>query len=221
MLLVVTSASDPELFLFQARPGVALVVPAHMSQPGWSYEVGRGADAKLVTSKGLIAAGDIGGVLTRTQRAWPTDLVHIHPQDREYVAAEMTAFLAALLSELACPLFNRPAANSWWGPPWSAEHWRRAAAKEGIPICCDHDDCCADTGCAVVVGDRVTARDETLSHYAKTCALRLSELADVCLLEARFCGKHQGLQQVSMRPALDEELLGRIEQFATVSRERS
>src|SRR5215813_9231603 len=103
MLLVVTSASDPDLALLAARPSVTVVVPSHLSQSGWLYRVGVGARAQLITSRGTMRADELSGVLTRTQRVWTSDLQHIHEDDREYVAAEMTAFLAALIQELPCP----------------------------------------------------------------------------------------------------------------------
>lgn len=214
MLLVVCSSSDPELELLRARPGVALVVPAHLSQPGWFYELGRGARARLVTSRGVIAGGDVSAVLTRTQRAWPSDLPHIDQEDREYVATEMTAFLSALLNELACPLFNRPTANSWWGPPWTREHWWRAASREGFPVCTNPHDLCAESQTVLVLGDEVMSRDKGLPEHACKCVLRLAELANVRLLEARFCCNHQALQRISLRPPLDDDLLAAIEQQA-------
>lgn len=217
MLLVVTSSCDPELGLLQARPGAALVVPAHMSQPGWFYEVGRGAQARLVTSRGVMCGGDVSAVLTRTQRAWRSDLLHIDPEDREYVAAEMTAFLAALLNELPCPLFNRPTANSWWGPSWTQEHWWRAASKEGFPVCTNDNDLCAESQTVLLLGDKVMSPDKRLPEHESKCVLRLAELAKVRLLEAGFCRNHEALQRVSLRPALDEGLLTAIEQHAVTA----
>ncbi|MGI8770926.1 MAG: hypothetical protein ACR2JE_05780 [Acidobacteriaceae bacterium] len=211
MLVVVTSSADPELALIKSHAGAAIVVPAHLSQPGWSYEVGSGARAQLVTSKGIIAADDVSGVLTRTQRAWPAELPHINEEDREYVASEMTAFLAALLNELPCPVFNRPAANSLWGPPWTAEHWWRVAVVEGIAVCRDDDHLCDDPAEIVVLEGKVIRGGSTLPDGAKAWALRLAERAGVLLLGARFCLIHGALREVSLRPGLDEELLRMME----------
>ena len=211
MLVVVTSSADPELALIKSHAGVAIVVPAHLSQPGWSYEVGSGARAQLVTSRGIIAAGNLSGVLTRTQRAWPAELPHINEEDREYVASEMTAFLAALLNELPCPVFNRPAANSLWGPPWTAEHWWRAAVAEDIAVCRDDDHLCDDPAEIVVLEGKVIRGGSTLPDGAKASALRLAERAGVLLLGARFCLIHGALREVSLRPGLDEELLRMME----------
>lgn len=212
MLVVVTSSSDPELALLKSRPGIALIVPAHLSEPGWIYEVGRGERTQIITSKGTVSAKDISGVLTRTQRAWPAELPHIHPEDREYVAAEMTAFLAGLLNELPCPVLNPPAANSWWGPPWTTEHWQRAAAVNDGAVCCNHDGRCSDSEQIVILGKRAICCGDKSSSNMSELALRLAEIAGVDLLEASFCARHQGLKQVSLRPALDEQLLKAIEE---------
>jgi hypothetical protein len=211
MLVVVTSSADPELQLIKSSRCVAIVVPAHLSQPGWCYEVGSGAQARLVTSKGTIAADDVSGVLTRMQRAWPAELPHINEEDREYVASEMTAFLAALLNELPCPVFNRPAANSLWGPPWTSEHWWRAATAEGLAVCRNDDNLCDDPAEIVVLEGKVLRGGSTLPDGAKASSLRLAERAGVLLLGAKFCLRHGALQQVSLRPELNEELIRIIE----------
>jgi hypothetical protein len=211
VLVVVTSCADPDLGLLKSRPNVSIVVPAHLSLPGWSYEVGCGAQARLVTSKGTIAACGVSAVLTRTQRVWPAELPHINEEDREYVALEMTAFLAALLNELPCPVFNRPASNSLWGPPWTAEHWWRAAAAEGLAVCRNDDDTCDDVTEIVVLEEKVILGSSTLPEGAKALALRLAERAGALLLGARFCLRHKALQRMSLRPGLDEELIGIIE----------
>jgi hypothetical protein len=218
MLVVVMSAADPELGLLESRPGVGIVVPAHLSQPGWTHELGRGTHARLVTSKGTVAARDVCGVLTRTQRAWPAELPHIDPEDREYVAAEMTAFLAALLSELPCLLINPPAANSLWGPPWTAEHWWRTATAEGGAVCCNDDNGCHETTELVVFEGNVIRGGSRIPDNAGKLALRLAERAGVLLLGAEFCTKHAALRRASLRPALDGELIDIIEQRCAVAR---
>ncbi len=220
MLLLVTSSSDPELSLFTSRPTVAVVVPAHLSQSGWSYEVGKGALARLVTSRGNIAAGEVYGVLTRVQRVWPSELPHIEADDREYVAAEMTAFLAALINELPCPVLNPPAANSLWGPPWTAEHWWRAATMEGFPVCCNYDRVCTDLASIVTLGTNTIHNDNTLPSEARDVSRFLAARAGVSLLESKFCRKHQAVQQVSLRPTLNQDLLAAIEEHFALERRR-
>jgi hypothetical protein len=221
MLLVVTSSGDSELALFTSRPTIAVVVPAHLSQSGWFYQVGEGALARLMTSRGDIGGSELSGVLTRIHRVLPGDLPHIEADDREYVAAEMTAFLAALISEMACPLLNRPAANSLWGPPWTIETWWRAAAKEGFPVCCNYDKLCTDLASIVVLGRDTIHRDNTLPDYARALSESLAACAGVSLLEARFCKTHQALQQVSLRPKLTGDLVAKIEEHCALGQRLS
>jgi hypothetical protein len=217
MLLVVTSASDPDLPLLTACPSVAVVVPAHLSQSGWLYKVGASATARLVTSRGDTRADELSGVLTRTQRVWTSDLQHIHEDDREYVAAEMTAFLAALINELPCPLLNRPRANSLWGPSWTSEHWWRASTKEAFPVCCNYNQRCTDAASVVVVGTKTIYDKSPLPDSAVDLSLVLAARAEVSLLEARFCRVHRALQGVSLRPELNHNLLVEIEEHCALA----
>lgn len=211
MLLVITSSSDPELDLLKSRRNVAIVVPAHLSQSGWSYEVGKGAHARLITSRGSIRGSDVSGVVTRAQRPWPADLPHIVEADRDYVASEMTAFLAALVNDLPCPLFNRPAANSLLGPPWTIEHWWRVATQEGFRVCCQRDGSCEDLVKVLVLDGDVIHDGKTVPVHAGSLVSRLAVRAGVRFLQADFCVSHGGLRRVSMRPSLDHDLLDMIE----------
>jgi len=80
-----------------------------------------------------VAVADLEGVLTLRPSVFEDELVHIMPDDRPYVAAEMNAFLLAWLTVLPCRVVNRPTATSLLGPHWRREQWIRAAASLGIP----------------------------------------------------------------------------------------
>ena len=96
-----------------------------MSDPGNSTAIIGGVKVKQ---------SEIRGVLTRLQWVWEGELVDIAAGDRAYVAAEMAAFLVFWLSELSCPILNRPTANSLSGPGWSRERWNFAASKAGMLV---------------------------------------------------------------------------------------
>jgi hypothetical protein len=81
-----------------------------------------------------VKQSEIRGVFTRMQWVWEGELVDIAATDRAYVAAEMAAFLVFWLSELKCPILNRPTANSLSGPGWSRERWNFAASKAGMVV---------------------------------------------------------------------------------------
>ena len=67
---------------------------------------------------------------------WVTEseLVSIAPGDRGYVAAEMSAFLVAWLSDLVCPVLNRPTAASLIGPALRREQWMSLAREVGVRV---------------------------------------------------------------------------------------
>ena len=73
-------------------------------------------------------------MVVRRPRVFPRELAHIAERDREYVAAEMSAFLLSWLSGLTCPLVNPPTATCLCGPNWSQPQWVWTAARLGIPV---------------------------------------------------------------------------------------
>jgi hypothetical protein len=62
------------------------------------------------------------------------ELAHIAFEDREYVAAEMNAFLTSWLSRLECAVLNRPQGTCLCGPNWRPLQWVQAASRVGIPV---------------------------------------------------------------------------------------
>ena len=68
------------------------------------------------------------------KRVAPEDLLHVVDGDRDYVAAEISAFLIAWLTQLTCPVINRPATNSLMGAPHAAEGWVAIAARAGLRL---------------------------------------------------------------------------------------
>jgi hypothetical protein len=220
MFLVLTSSADPDLSLFKSLPETAIVVPAHLAQEGWIYEVGYGERAQLVASTGVLAASEISTVLTRIRRVWPSELVHIRQEDREFVASEMTAFLAALLNELPCIVVNRPSATCLLGPPWTAEHWLRIAADRDFTVCgCDGSQC--DGLAEVVILGGKPIRGGTGPAEFTALASQLAEWAGVLLISAKFCLRHMGLREASLRPDLDADLVRAISQFKATSTRKS
>jgi hypothetical protein len=120
--------------------GAALLTAQDLSMPGWcqAWPDDDDPDADVlapaaVVSGRRIATRDIIGVLTRWPRFIERELVAINPADRAFVAAEMTAFATAWLSQLSCPVLNRPSALSLCGPPWRHEQWTHLACTLKIP----------------------------------------------------------------------------------------
>jgi len=125
-----------------AEHDVRILKCADLSTRGWRYRLGRAhsgydptiGDSMAVAGGQIIDVRQISGVLTRLPCIFEHELVHIVPEDRSYVAAEMTALLLAWLSDLECPVLNRPTPNCLSGPYLRHEQWLRAAARAGMPI---------------------------------------------------------------------------------------
>lgn len=159
--------------------------------------------------------GDIAGVLVRLPCVYSHELLHITPADRDYVAAEMTAFLLSWLSTLACPVLNYPTPTCLGGPYWRPEQWTYAAACAGIPVTSTRRqvylsasltsvasemvqfDPAASNLCVTVIGDRCVGNaDGTLRRYAR----HLAEAAGVGLLTVRFIDDSLGLRFADANP---------------------
>lgn len=150
MLVVVASRHDKAAQALVANwsaDGAMLLTPEDLSVVGWRHYV-RGVDEAgeaentisssssswAVVSGVSIALDQITGVLTRLPSIFEQELLHIIPEDRAYVAAEMNAFLISWLSSLKCPVLNRPTPTYLLGPAWRPEQWVYAAAQLGIPV---------------------------------------------------------------------------------------
>lgn len=134
VVLVIADRSDADAGTLVSRMGsrAILVTPRALSMPGWNWvpdpaaRTGRSVDTQF-------CGGRLGAVVTRLATVAPHQLGHVVPDNRDYVAAEMTAFLRAWLAGLACPLFNPPHNLCLNGPAWNPEHWAMLAASLGIP----------------------------------------------------------------------------------------
>ena len=134
--MILASAADHAAFGFAARMprgAVLVVTPADLSRAGWCYRPGDGA-SMLVADGAVVDSDRIAGVVTRLPWVAESELPHIVAADRAYVAAEMHAFLVAWLSDLDCPVANRPGPTCLCGPFWRHERWVVAAAAAGLAV---------------------------------------------------------------------------------------
>lgn len=105
-----------------------------LSAVGWFYSSADPAAGKAVIGRQPVAIDRIRGVVTRLPWVTERELISIVPADRAYVAAEMSAFLAAWLSDLDCPVMNRPTPGSLTGPAWRREQWMCLAGQVGMRV---------------------------------------------------------------------------------------
>ena len=90
--------------------------------------------ARFVAGGQILETACITGVITRWPRYCASDVSHIETPDREFVAAEITAFMTAWILALPCPIINRPTALNLCGPPWRREEWAHLARRLDIPF---------------------------------------------------------------------------------------
>jgi hypothetical protein len=197
-------------------PQAAVLTCEDLSVTGWRHTSEQRAGDMAVIAGRLVAREEIEGVLIRWPSVFGKELHHILAEDREYVAAEMTAFLRAWLTSLPCPVLNRPSAASLLGPAWRPEQWVRAAAELGIPVRPlrrhltfpnQPNPPRAPEGYATVtvIGERCFGQAEPI---LKDHARRLAAKAGVSLLDVYFSGPGADgeLLSAELIPDLDAEV---------------
>jgi hypothetical protein len=76
----------------------------------------------------------VTGVVNRLGVITAADLRRVHPEDREYAGAELTAFLLAWLDACPAPVLNPANPRCLNGPAWYPEEWADAAASVGLRV---------------------------------------------------------------------------------------
>ena len=112
--------------------GAVLVSAEDLCSPGWTWKApdpGCGAFVAVGTARPV---ADLRGVVVRRPAVAAEELAWVHALDRQYVAAELNAFLVCWLDSLPCRVLNRPTATSLCGPGWSPLHWQLAARRSGV-----------------------------------------------------------------------------------------
>jgi hypothetical protein len=114
--------------------GARLLMAEDLSLPGWQYSPLQPGRSVAMVGGDRVTADEIEAVLIRLPAVVGDELPGIVSEDRDYVAAEMTAFLVAWLSSLECRVVNRPTPTCLMGPSWRPEQWSLAAAQAGMPV---------------------------------------------------------------------------------------
>lgn len=166
----------------------ALLSVRDLSRTGWRHDPFAPGDGVAVVDGRRVAVDEIAAVVTTIDGISSYELPHIVREDREYVAAEMHAFLVAWLTTIPCPLLNRPTPRSLAGCGWHREQWILAATELGIPAVPMHEPSDApeerEAGSTVtLVGDVVLgAPDVRVAGWIRGLAAR----AGTATLAARF-----------------------------------
>jgi hypothetical protein len=135
-LLLLARTDDPAIRTLrqQAPHRLAHASIADLSRAGWRYESGRPERASACAGGRLVPVERIAAVVCRIAVVTPSDLPHVHRDDRAYVAAEITAFLRAWLAQFTGVRFNEPCWASLAGPGWHALQWTWFVAGIGVPV---------------------------------------------------------------------------------------
>jgi hypothetical protein len=179
---------------------VAVLTAQDLSVAGWHQRLSASDGGTAVAELKRVPQKEITGVLTLLPCIFEEELVDVAPEDRGYVAAEMTAFLLVWLSRLRCPVLNRPTPTCLSGPYWRREKWVSVAAQAGIPAepvrrhaaasgCAAEGETLPVATTVTVVGNRAFGAGEP---GLQRQALRLARLAGVELLAVHFSSAERG-----------------------------
>jgi hypothetical protein len=219
MLLLVARDTDlaaRRLARRWAHHDARLLTPRDLSRAGWLAGDVSPAASTFVANAERVDASELSAVVVRIPSVLSADVPHVDPADRGYCAAEMTAFLAWWLSELPCPVVNRPTPTCLSGIEWAEPTWAVVAAALGVP--------CHPTGWrsaedwprpaddprrripVTVVGERSVVgsrHDERVCAQVGPWAVRLARAAGVEALTVWFDGDDAGPRFVGAQPWVD------------------
>src|SRR5262249_24301775 len=112
----------------------ALCSAEDLTRPGWVWPLASREPARWVVSGSVVTDEEVTGVLLRRTYVYPEELVTTHRQDREYLAAEGTAFLILVLSRTGATVVNGVGDGALGDDAIRPERWMRAAAELGIAM---------------------------------------------------------------------------------------
>lgn len=169
------------------------MTPSDLSRCGWILDDGCRDQNDCVLDSKRCSSSDISGVLVRATHVAAEDIGHIAEPERRYVAAEMTAFLIHWLTQLTCPVLNRPSANCLGGPGWHPEHWAVMAGRVGLDarpvqrqvgfVPAEPGPVLDGTRVVTVVGRRAFGGESSALHHK---AIALARLARTDLVRFTF-----------------------------------
>lgn len=134
ILASVYDALAKDLAYRWSSQGARLLTCRDLSAGGWRVYQDPSKVSTVVIDGEPTVTEEIKGVLIRLPYVFEYELLHIAPEDRTYVSAEMNAFLIYWLHTLNCPIINNPTPTCLCGPNWRYELWVHAASKAGMHI---------------------------------------------------------------------------------------
>ncbi len=137
MILVLASSWDTSASALVSGWGACrarLLTPVDLARPGWRWDPADPLAGDLAVGSDVIAVSSVDAVVSCLSVISPIELQHIAPDDREYVAAEVSAFLVGWLTSLGERVLNPPTPLCLNGPHLRDAQWRRDAARAGLRV---------------------------------------------------------------------------------------
>ncbi len=135
MIVVVGSRHDPVARgLVEALPAATLCGADDLTRPGWVWPLESPEDACWVVDGRVVPDREVTGVLVRRNYVYPQELLGTHPDDRDYLAAEATAFLVFVLSRTGARVVNPVGDGALGDDVVRPDRWMPVAAAAGIPV---------------------------------------------------------------------------------------
>jgi hypothetical protein len=135
MIVVVGSRHDEVATrLVERWPSAALCSAEDLTTEGWVWSSDKADQRRWIVDGRSVVDGDVDGVFLRRSGVHPEELVGIHPDDREYMAAEIRAFLVLVLATTGAVVVNPVAHGGLGDEVLRPERWIAAAAERGIAI---------------------------------------------------------------------------------------
>lgn len=219
MIAVLASRHDLDAARLLARSGgcAALLGAEDLTHTGWCWRLDQDRGSAVVSGQ-TRDMREIEAVLVRRPTVVAAELPWILAEDRDYVAAELHAFLTGWLTALAargCRVVNRPTPEFLSGPSWRREQWLTLAGRIGLPV--------APAQRSVRPGMARLQRPSSMPLRRVTVVgrcwygdvpaatgaalVRLAAAAGVDLLDARVDADDGRLFNVDPHPRLDEDIL--------------
>lgn len=199
MVIIFASQLDelaPRVVAGWPKSGAALLTVDDLSTMGWSINNSDFSKSTIVASSKQYSVAELSGVITLMPYIPEQELFKIEKPNRQYVAAEMTAFLYYVFTSLKCPFVNKPSAYNLTGPNWRYEEWLRACHIVSLPVKPYQRHMTAKTATIphttydrpeikviMVLGDKVITNQ---CEVFDTKVLELARLAGVQFLEVTF-----------------------------------
>ena len=135
MIVVVGSRHDSVArSMVRALPRAALCAAEDLTCPGWVWSLASPEHSRWVVDRTVIDDREVTGVFVRRSCVYPEELVSTHPDDREFLAAESTAFLVFVLSRTAARVVNPVIDGLLGDDAIRPEQWIPKAAELGLTL---------------------------------------------------------------------------------------